>query len=68
MSEPYMVWHAYEAPQPASSFERALEVAVATIKQHGGKKRNNVVITREDLRRPIIVAVLRGAHIREAKQ
>jgi len=59
----YRVWNPYESPKTHDSFEKALGVAEFWILEHKGKVQNNVTITREDLRRSIIVCFIRGKHI-----
>lgn len=66
----YRAWHPYAGPRDFSSFVGALLWGTDRIREWNEKKRagmrvirNNVTITREDLMRPVAVAVLRGNKI-----
>ena len=59
----YIVWHPYETPEHTSDFDRALSIATRWIREHKDKRDNTVTITREDLKRPRVVTIIRGWYI-----
>jgi len=59
----YIVWHPRAGPEKFSDIIDALYFAVDCIKEYKGVVRNNVIITREDLPRPVRVVYMYGRRI-----
>ena len=63
----YMVWHPRHDPEEFEYIENAVLAGIEKVKESKGARRNNVLITREDVptiagRAPIVV-VIRGYRI-----